>query len=62
MCPEAITVTEHEFLRDQTVVEHRGPVNENHLRMLSSPRWAEILRTHVLPWLESVGELGDDVP
>jgi SAM-dependent methyltransferase len=36
-------------------------VNEDHLRMLSSPRWAEILRTHVLPWLESVGELGDDV-
>ena len=36
-------------------------VNENHLRMLSSPRWAEILRTHVLPWLESVGELGGDV-
>jgi hypothetical protein len=37
-------------------------VNDNHLRMLSSPRWAEILRTHVLPWLESAGELGDDVP
>ena len=36
-------------------------MNEDHLRMLSSPRWAEILRTHVLPWLESVGELGDDV-
>ena len=36
-------------------------MNENHLQMLSSPRWAEILRQHVLPWLESVGELGDDV-
>lgn len=36
-------------------------MNENHLRMLSSPRWAEILRTHVLPWLESAGGLGDDV-
>jgi protein-L-isoaspartate O-methyltransferase len=36
-------------------------VNENHLRMLASPRWAEALRQHVLPWLESVGELGDDV-
>ena len=36
-------------------------MNESHLRMLSSPRWAEMLRTHVLPWLESVGELGDDV-
>ena len=36
-------------------------MNENHLRMLASPRWAEMLRQHVLPWLESVGELGDDV-
>jgi SAM-dependent methyltransferase len=36
-------------------------VNENHLKMLASPRWAEVLRQHVLPWLESVGELGDDV-
>jgi hypothetical protein len=27
-------------------------VNENHLRMLASPRWAEVLRTHVLPWVE----------
>jgi len=36
-------------------------VNENHLQMLASPRWAEMLRQHVLPWLESVGELGDDV-
>ncbi|HTR95973.1 MAG TPA: class I SAM-dependent methyltransferase [Trebonia sp.] len=36
-------------------------MNDNHLQMLASPRWAEVLRTHVLPWLESVGELGDDV-
>jgi SAM-dependent methyltransferase len=36
-------------------------VNENHLRMLASPRWAELLREQVLPWLRSVGELGDDV-
>ena len=36
-------------------------MNENHLQMLASPRWAEVLRQHVLPWLESVGELGDDV-
>jgi SAM-dependent methyltransferase len=36
-------------------------VNENHLLMLASPRWAEILRTQVLPWLESVSALGDDV-
>ena len=36
-------------------------MNENHLRMLSSPRWAQVLREQVLPWLESVGDLGDDV-
>jgi SAM-dependent methyltransferase len=35
-------------------------VNENHLRMLASPRWAELLRQQVLPWLESI-DLGDDV-
>ena len=29
--------------------------------MLASPRWAELLREHVRPWLESVGDLGDDV-
>ena len=29
--------------------------------MPASPRWAQVLRQHVLPWLESVGELGDDV-
>jgi SAM-dependent methyltransferase len=36
-------------------------VNENHLRMLASPRWAQVLREQVLPWLESAGDLGDDV-
>ena len=36
-------------------------MNENHLEMLASPRWAQLLRQHVLPWLESVGGLGDDV-
>src|SRR5580704_8878080 len=40
---------------------NEGSVNENHLQMLASPRWAQVLRQHVLPWLESVGELGDDV-
>jgi hypothetical protein len=35
-------------------------VNENHLRMLASPRWAEMLRTQVLPRLESVDP--DDLP
>ena len=36
-------------------------MNEDHLRMLASPRWAQLLRQHVLPWLESAGGLGDDV-
>jgi SAM-dependent methyltransferase len=36
-------------------------VNENHLQVLASPRWAQMLRENVLPWLESVGDLGDDV-
>ncbi len=39
----------------------RATVNESHLRMLASPRWAQLLREHVRPWLESVGDLGDDV-
>jgi len=34
--------------------------NENHLRMMANPRWAQMLRQPVLPWLESVGGLGDD--
>jgi len=36
-------------------------VNENHLRMLASPQWAQLLRQHVLPWLEAGGGVGDDV-
>lgn len=36
-------------------------MNEEHLRVLASPRWAELLRQEVRPWLESVGDLGDDV-
>jgi SAM-dependent methyltransferase len=36
-------------------------LNEEHLRVLASPRWAELLRQQVRPWLESVGALGDDV-
>ena len=36
-------------------------MNENHLQILASPQWAQTLREHVLPWLESFGDLGDDV-
>jgi SAM-dependent methyltransferase len=36
-------------------------VNENHMQTLSSPRWAQLLRENVRPWLESVGGLGDDI-
>ncbi len=36
-------------------------MNENHLRMLSSPRWAEMLERDLLPWVASVADLGDDV-
>jgi SAM-dependent methyltransferase len=36
-------------------------LNEEHLRVLASPRWAELLNQQVRPWLESVGDLGDDV-
>ena len=36
-------------------------MNEYHLRMLSSPRWAEMLERDLLPWVASVADLGDDV-
>jgi SAM-dependent methyltransferase len=36
-------------------------VNESHLTFLASPEWAEMLRSELLPWLRSVGELGDDL-
>ena len=36
-------------------------MNENHLQMLASPRWAQLLGEQVRPWLESVGGLGGDV-
>lgn len=38
-----------------------GLVNEFHLQMLSSPQWAEMLEHDLLPWIERVAELGDDV-
>jgi SAM-dependent methyltransferase len=32
-----------------------------HLAFLASPEWAQMLETDLLPWIESVGNLGDDV-
>jgi SAM-dependent methyltransferase len=36
-------------------------MNEAHLRLLASPEWARMLETDLLPWVLSVGGLGDDV-
>jgi SAM-dependent methyltransferase len=36
-------------------------VNQGHLDFLASPRWAEMLRTDLLPWVDSVGDLGENV-
>lgn len=36
-------------------------MNEYHLQMLASPRWAQMLEHHLLPWVASVADLGDDV-
>jgi SAM-dependent methyltransferase len=36
-------------------------MNENHLVALSSPEWAQMLETNLLPWLAGVADLGDDV-
>jgi len=41
-------------------VEARG-VNKRHLETLSSPRWAQMLQQDLLPWVESIGPLGDNV-
>jgi SAM-dependent methyltransferase len=37
------------------------PVNRSHIEFLSSARWAEMLEADLLPWVVSVGDLGDDV-
>jgi SAM-dependent methyltransferase len=37
------------------------PMNESHLKFLASPEWARMLESDLLPWVESVGDLGDDV-
>jgi SAM-dependent methyltransferase len=36
-------------------------VNQNHIDFLSSPEWAQMLQTDLLPWIEAAGDLGDDV-
>jgi SAM-dependent methyltransferase len=36
-------------------------VNEGHLAYLASPEWAETVERELLPWVESAGDLGDDV-
>ena len=36
-------------------------MNKSHLQFLSSPEWAAMLRTDLLPWIEAAGDLGDDV-
>jgi SAM-dependent methyltransferase len=36
-------------------------VNELHLQFLASPQWAAMLKNELLPWLRSIGDLGDDV-
>src|SRR5579871_4478076 len=40
----------------------QGPImNKRHLETLSSPRWAQLLEQDLLPWVDSVADLGDDV-
>jgi SAM-dependent methyltransferase len=36
-------------------------MNEAHLQYLGSEQWAETLKTELLPWVERVGDLGEDV-
>ncbi|HXW34418.1 MAG TPA: class I SAM-dependent methyltransferase [Acidimicrobiales bacterium] len=36
-------------------------MNEGHLEFLASAEWAQMLQTDLWPWVESVGDLGDDV-
>src|SRR5579872_3438014 len=45
---------------DQTSWE-RLDVNEGHLQFLSSPEWAQMLQTDLLPWVLGAGDLGDEV-
>jgi SAM-dependent methyltransferase len=36
-------------------------MNESHLQFLASPEWAQMVEAELLPWIESAGELGDEV-
>ena len=36
-------------------------MNETHLQYLASPEWAETVERELLPWIESAGDLGDEV-
>jgi len=36
-------------------------MNQEHLDILSSPRWTEMLTQDMLPWLDTTAELGDDL-
>jgi SAM-dependent methyltransferase len=36
-------------------------MNQRHLEMLASPRWAAMLERELLPWVTSTVDLGDDV-
>lgn len=36
-------------------------MNKGHLEFLASPAWAEMLKTDLLPWVDSIGDLGDNV-
>lgn len=36
-------------------------MNQAHLEFLASPAWAQMLETDLLPWIERVADLGDDV-
>jgi SAM-dependent methyltransferase len=36
-------------------------MNQAHLEFLASPAWARWLETELLPWLLTVGDLGDDL-
>ncbi|WP_216910644.1 class I SAM-dependent methyltransferase [Nocardia noduli] len=36
-------------------------MNKNHLTYLASPAWAEDLRVDLLPWLQTIADLGEDV-
>jgi SAM-dependent methyltransferase len=36
-------------------------LNQSHIEFLSSPEWAGMLETDLLPWIEDAGDLGEDV-